>query len=211
MEILNQLGKAFQGSGKLLQQYVKDYIDVIPQSKQLILKPKAVLLLCQQATARVEQLTGLEPDANEGLIAIVEHQQIKVKVHFTPEKILFKGDFIEGQLRLLNKPKFETNSPIYRVLISGWNTFFLGGYIPNQVLPEGVRVDGDKVYYKFPKAQLRLMNALFQKLEDDSALNLSLKQGELSIESAIAINWSDLNFQDLLKIFNISFSSRQKG
>ncbi len=208
MEILNQLGKAFQSSSKLLQQYVKDYIDVIPQSKELILKPKAVLLLCQQATARVDQLTGLEPDTNEGLVAIIEHQQIKVKVHFTPEKILFNGDFIEGQLRLLNKPKFETNSLIYRVLISGWNTF-LGGYIPNQVLPEGVRVDGDKVYYKLPKAQLRLMNVLFQKLEDDSALNLSLKQGELRIESAIAINWSDLNLQGLLQIFNISFSSKQ--
>lgn len=207
MKILNQLGKAFQGSSKLLQQYVKDYINVIPQSRQLILKPKAVLLLCQQATARVDQLTGLEPDANEGLIAIVEHQQIKVELHFTPEKILFKGDSIEGKLRLLNKPKFEANSLIYRVLISGWNTF-LGGYIPDQVLPEGVRVDGNEVYYKLPKAQLQLMNALFQKREDNSALNLSLKQGELQIESAIAINWSDLNFQDLLQIFNISLVSK---
>ena len=208
MKILNQLGKAFQGSSKLLQQYVKDYVDVIPQSKQLILKSKSVLLLCQQATARVDQLTDLEPDTNEGLVAIIEHQQIKVKVHFTPEKILLDGDFIEGQLSLLNKPKFETNSLVYRVLISGWNTF-LGGYIPNQVLPEGVRVDGDKVYYRLPKAHLRLMNVLFQKLEDGSALNLSLKQGELRIESAIAINWSDLNLQGLLQIFNIPFSSKQ--
>ena len=208
MEILNQLGKAFQSSSKLLQQYVKDYIGVIPQSKQLILKPKAVLLLCQQATDRVGQLTALEPDINEGLVAIIEHQQIKVEVHFTPEKILFNGDFIEGQLNLLNKPKFETNSLIYRVLISGWNTF-LGGYIPNQILPEGVRVDDDKIYYRLPKAQLQLMNALFQKLEDDSALNLSLRQGELKIESAVIINWNDLDFQSLLKVFNISFSSSQ--
>ncbi len=203
MEILNQLGKAFQGSVKLLQMYVKDYIDVSPQSKQLIVKPKAVLLLCQQATDRVEQLTGLEPDANEGLMAIVEHQQIKVKIYFTPEKILFNGDLIEGQLRLLSKPQFETNSLIYKILVSGWNSF-LGGYIPNQVLPEGVRVDGDKVYYALPKAQLRLMNILFQNLEDNSALNLSLNQRELRIESEVVINWSDLNLQDLLQIFNIS-------
>jgi hypothetical protein len=203
MKILYQLGKALQSSGKFLQLYVKDYIDVSLQSKQLIVKPKAVLLLCQQATDRVAQLTGLEPDAAEGLIAIVEHQQIKVKIHFTPEKILFNGDLIEGQLRLLNKPQFETNSLIYRILVSGWNSF-LGGHVPNQVLPEGVRVDGDKVYYMLPKAQLQLIDTLFQNLDNNSALNLKLSQGELRINSEVAINWSDLNLQDLLQIFNIS-------
>lgn len=207
MKIPNQLGKVFQGSSKLLQQYTKDYIDVIPRSKQLILKPKTVLLFCQQATARVEQLTSLEPDTQEGLIARIQHKQVTVELHFTPEEILLKGDCIEGKLRLLNKPKLEANSLIYRVLISAWNTL-LGGNVPGQVLPEGVRVEGETVYYTLPKAQLKLMNALFQKLEDNSALNLSLKQGELQIESAIAIDWSDLNFQSLLQIFNISLGSK---
>lgn len=198
MNFFNQLGKAVQSSGKLLQNYVKDYLTVNPQSKQLILKPKAVLLLCQQATARVEKLTSLEPDVNEGLLAVIEHQQVKAKVHFTPERIVFKDDMVEGRLRLLNKIQCETDSLIYRALISGWQTF-LGGSIPNQALPEGVTVKGDQVYYKLPKAQLRLVDALFQKIEDDSALNLSLKQGELQIESAVAINWSDLNLQELIQ------------
>ncbi|WP_404789029.1 hypothetical protein [Altericista sp. CCNU0014] len=203
MKIPNQIGKAFQGSAKLLQMYAKDYIDVSLQSNQLIVKPKAVLLLCQKATDRVEQLVNLVPDANEGLIAIIEHQQIKVEIHFTPEKIFFNGDLVEGQLRLLNKPKFKANSLMYRILISGWNVF-LGGYIPNQVLPEGVRVDGDKVFYSLPKVQTRLMNALFQKLEDNSALNLFLNQGELRIESEVSINLRDISLQYLLQIFNVS-------
>ncbi len=198
MNFFNQLGKAAQSSGKLLQNYVKDYITVNPQAKQLILKPKAVLLLCQQATARVEKLTSLEPDVNEGLLAVIEHQQVKAKLHFTPEKILFKGDMVEGQLRLLNKIQCETDSLIYRALIAGWQTF-LGGSIPNKALPEGVTVQGDQVYYKLPKAQLRLVDALFQKIEDGSTLNLSLKQGELQIDSAVVINWSDLNLQELLQ------------
>ncbi|MGF1497303.1 MAG: hypothetical protein ACFB8W_10830 [Elainellaceae cyanobacterium] len=209
MKILNQLGKAVQSSGKLLQTYVKDYIAINPPSKQVTLKPKAVLLLCQQAIAKVEQLTGLEPDASEGLIATVEYQQVKARIHFTPEKLTLRGDRVEGQLRLMNAPQFETSSLVYRALIAGWKTF-LGGYIPNQVLPEGVRVEGERVYYQLPKAQLQVVEALFHNLEDGSALNLNLKQGELQIESAVAINWSDLNLQALLKILHASASGEQK-
>lgn len=209
MKILNQLGKAVQGSGNLVQNYVKDYIAIDQQSKQLILKPKAVLSLCQQVTAKIEQMTSLEPDANEGLLALVEHQQIKVKVHFTPENIVFNGEGVEDQLRLLNRPQFETDSLIYRSLILSWQVF-LGGYIPNQALPEEVWVENDKIYYKFPKAQLRLIEALFHNFEEGSSLDLTLKRGELRVQSAVAIDWSSLNLQALVQIFSASFLSKKK-
>ncbi len=201
MNPLKQLKKVIQNSGNLLQDYVKDYIAVSPKSKELVLKPKAVLLLCQQAISRVEQLTSLEPDTNEGLIATIERGQIKVKVHFSPEKVLLNGNVVEGQLRLLNKPQVESDSMIYQTLIAGWK-IFLGGNLPNHALPEGVRVDGDMVYYRLSNTQLQVLDMLFQNLENNSTLNLNLKEGELRIESAIAINWSDLNLQGLLQIFN---------
>lgn len=210
MKILNRFGQAVQRSSQFLQKYVEDYIAVNPQAKQFILKPKAVLLLCQQATARVEQLTSLEPDPQEGLVAVIEQNQVKVKVHFTPEKMVLKGDVIEGQLRLLNTPQIETKSSIYNALISGWRTF-LGGYIPNQALPEGVRVNGNQVYYQLPKEQLGVIATLFRNLEDESSLSLSLKQGELQIESTVAINWNDLDLQSLLQIFNSALSNQQNG
>lgn len=203
MKILNQIKQAVQNPSQLWQTYVTDYIAIDRSAKQLVLKPKTVLLLCQQAKTRVEQLKSLKPDANEGLIATFEQEQIDVKIHFTPEKIVFRGDTVEGHLRLLKAPAIETDSLFYRALVSGWRTF-LGGYIPNQALPEGVRVEGDKVYYQFPKGQLRLLNALFHRLEDQSALDLSLKQGELRITSVIAVDWSDFKLQDLAQIFGDS-------
>ena len=200
MKIFNQLGKVAQNSGKLLQKQVEDYVVVNPPAQQLILKPKTVLLLCQKAIHQVEQLTSLEPDSQEGLIATIEQKQIKAKIHFTPEKIYLKGDLVEGQLRLLQKPQVESSSLMYRTLIAGWSTF-LGGHIPNQALPEGVRLEGNLVYYTLPKAQLRLVDALFHNLQDGSALNLTLQQGELQIRSTVAINWSDLNLLSLIQLF----------
>ena len=64
-----------------------------------------------------------------------------------------------------------------------------------------MRVEGQFVYYQFPKAQLRILDALFQNLEDGSALNLNLNQGELHIKSDVSVNWSDLNLQTLLQVF----------
>lgn len=200
MKIFNQLGKVAQSSGKLLQKQAENYLVISPASRQIVLKPKTVELLCQQAVQRVEQITALEIAPDEGLIATVEHQQVKIKVHFTPEKILLKGDLIEGQLRLIKKPQVESESFLYRTLIAGWKTF-LGGHIPAQALPEGVRIEGNLVYYSFPVAQLRLIEALFHNLEDGSSLNLELKHGELKIDSAVAINWSDLNLLSLMQLF----------
>ena len=207
MNIFNQLGKVAQNSGKLLQKQAENYLVVSPATRQVILKAKTVELLCQQAVQRVEQMTALEIAPDEGLIATVEHQKVKLKVHFTPEKILLKGDLIEGQLRLIQKPQVESESFLYRTLISGWNTF-LGGHIPAQALPKGVRIEGNLVYYAFPVAQLRLIEALFHNLEDGSSLNLELKQGELRIDSAVAINWSDLNLLSLIQLFAASSNKK---
>ena len=203
MGILDQLGKAVQNSSQRLKEYVGTYISLDSQSKQLVLKSKATSLLCQQAVSRVEQLKSLEPDSQEGLIAEIEHQGIKVRILFTPEQIFFKKDTIEGQLRLIDKPKFETDSFIYKTLIAGWSTV-LGGYIPQKALPEGIRIIGDKVYYTLPKSELKLLSALFSRLDDGSALTLSLEQGELKIKSGVSINWDDFNLQSLRQIFNIN-------
>lgn len=201
MKPLKQLKRAIQNSSNLLQNHVSNYIEISPESKQLVLKPKAVLLLCQQAVDRVEQLTSLVPDINEGLIATIEHGQVKVKIKFSPDKVFLNGDAVEGQLRLLNKPEIESDSMIYRTLIAGWK-IFLGGNIPSHALPEGVRVDGEMVYYRFPNTKLQILDVLFHSLENGSALNLNLKEGELKVQSDVSINWSEINFQGLLRFLN---------
>lgn len=199
MGFLDQLGKVAQNSGKLLQKQVEDYIIVDPPAQQLILKAKTVELLCQKTVQRVEQLTALEPDSQQGLLATIEQNQIKAKIHFIPEKICIKGELVEGQLRLLQKPQVESSSLMYSTLIAGWSTF-LGGHIPNQALPEGVRLAGDVVYYTLPKGQLRLIDALFHNVQDGSALHLDLQQGELQIKSTVAINWRDINLLSLIQL-----------
>ena len=205
MGILDQLGKAVQNSSQWLKDYAGAYISLDPQSKQLVLKPKSTSFLCQQAVSKVEQLKSLKPDIEEGLIAEIEHQGIKAKVHFTPEMIFFKDDTVEGQLRLIDKPKFEADSFIYKTLIAGWSTI-LGGYIPEKALPDGIRIAGDKVYYKLPKSKLKLLSALFSKLDNGSALTLELIKSELMIKSEISIDWSDLNLKTLGEVFNITGS-----
>ena len=88
MDIFNLFGEF----GKLLQESVRDYVSLNTQLKQLTIENKAILLLCQQAIARVNQLTSLTPSDTKGLIAVIQHEKITIKVHFTPFQILFKGD-----------------------------------------------------------------------------------------------------------------------
>jgi hypothetical protein len=198
MNIFNQLGKL----GKLLQEDVRDYISLNIQLKQLTIENKGILLLCQQAIARVDQLTSLNPSNTEGLIAVIQHEKMTIKAHFTPLQILFKGDIIEGKLKLLSKPDIETDSLIYRPLVLIWKTL-LGGKIDNKALPEKMKIEGDIIYYEFPKDQVQLIDALFHKIEDNSVLNLDLIAGRLIIESQVSINWRDINLQELSQIFNL--------
>jgi hypothetical protein len=201
MSIFNQLKTKVQESKQVLTGIIKEYILFSPESKQLTLKQKTVLLFCQQAVSRVEQLKSLEPDFSEGLIATVEHKKIQVKIHFTPVKITLNENSIEGELRLLTPPQFHTDSIVYRYLIAGWQNF-LGGKIPHGKLPEGVRVEDDKVYYTFSRNQSQLIEALFSSLKNESTLITNLKQGELMIETSVALGWGNFDLQKLLQLFN---------
>lgn len=140
---------------------------------------------------------------SEGLIATIEHNKFQVKIHFTPEKITLNKDNIEGKLRLLTKPQFETENTIYRYLIAGWQNF-LGGRIPNAALPENIRIENEIIHYCMPRNQSQLMEALFSSLKTESALTTNLKQGELTIKTSAALSLSrnDFNTQRLLKLLH---------
>lgn len=196
MNIFNKAKTKFQESGKLVQKLIEEYVVFNLKEKQLILKKKTVELLCQQAELKVDKLTNLTPDAEEGMIALIEHNKIQIKIHFTPEKITLKDECIEGQLHLLTPPQFETESLVYRSLIAGWK-IFLGGQIPNQVLPEQFRVEGDKIYYTLPRNQLQLLDAFFHNLQTDSCLMTNLKQGELIIISSVGLSLNNFKLQSL--------------
>lgn len=199
MSVFKKIQATLQVSKQLGQRYVEEYIAFSAETKQLTLKKKTVLLLCQQAEARVEKLQKLEPHPEEGLIATIQHKDILAKVHFTPEQITLQEDCIEGELRLLNFPDFQTESLVYRYLIAGWKTF-LGGKVPNAVLPEGVRMEGEKVYYNFPRNQAPLLDTLFSGLENGSVLMTDLRQGELTLQTSVAVNWKDFKIQNLLQL-----------
>jgi hypothetical protein len=202
MSVFKKIKATVQVSKQLGQRYIEEYMTFSSETKQLTLTKKTVLLLCQQAVTRVDKLQKLEPDTKEGLIATIEHKNILAKVNFTPEKITLQEDCVEGELRLLNSPEFQTESFVYRYLIAAWKTF-LGGKIPNGVLPEGVRIEGKKVYYSFPRNQAPLLDALFSSLEKGSVLITDLKQGELTIQTSVAVNWQDFKVQSLLKLIKV--------
>ena len=63
------------------------------------------------------------------------------------EKITLNQDNIEGELCLLTPPQFHIESIIYRYLIAGWQNF-LGGRVPNAVLPDSIRIV-EKLYKLF--------------------------------------------------------------
>jgi hypothetical protein len=201
MSLFNKITATFQDSKQFLIKIIQEYLTLDLEAKQLTLKKKFVLLLCQQAEFRVEQLKNLEPDPDEGLIATIDYNNIQTTLHFTPEKITFENDFIKGELRLLKPPKFDTDSIVYRSLIAGWRTF-LGGKIPNQALPKEVRIENNKVYYTLPRNQLEVLDALFHNLENGSALIMNLEQGDLTIESSADISWSNFKLQNLLYFIN---------
>ncbi|WP_225977473.1 hypothetical protein [Nostoc sp. CENA543] len=145
MGVFNKITTTFQEPRQLIQKSLEEYIVFSLEAKQLTLRKKVVLLLCKKAQSRVEQLKSLEPDLEEGLIATIEYNQIQVKLHFTPEKITLNKDDIEGEIRLLKPPQFDTESIVYRYLIAGWK-IFLGGKVPNGALPKEVRIEDDKIY-----------------------------------------------------------------
>ncbi|MBW4668038.1 MAG: hypothetical protein KME60_11605 [Cyanomargarita calcarea GSE-NOS-MK-12-04C] len=202
MSIFNKITATFQKSRKVLQKTLEEYVTFSSEAKQLTLKKKTVLLLCQQAQSRVEKVKSLQPDSDEGLIAIIEHQQIQVQLHFTPEKITLGEKDIEGELRLLKPPQFDSDSIVYRYLIASWN-MFLGGKIPNGALPQGVKVEKNKIYYTLPRNQSQLLDSLFHNLEKGSTLTTNLKQGDLVIETSVSLNLNDLKLQNFLQMLNI--------
>ncbi|UKO98678.1 hypothetical protein [Nostoc sp. UHCC 0870] len=202
MSIFNKITATFQESKEFLKRSLEEYIMFSSEAKQLILKKKVILLLCQQAESRVEQLKSLEPDFEEGLIATIEYNKVQVKLHFTPEKITLNKEYIEGELRLLKPPQFDTESIVYRYLIAGWKTF-LGGKLPNGALPKEVRIENNKVYYTLPRNQLQLLDSLFHSLENGSALMTNLKQGDLTIETSVALSWNNVKLQNLVQFLNL--------
>lgn len=202
MGVFNRAKANFQNSGMLVQKLIEEYVVFDSQAKQLALKNKTILLLCQQAQLKVDKLTSLIPAPEEGLIAVIEHNKTQTKLHFTPEKITLKDNCIEGQLRLLSSPQIEAESVVYRSLIAAWR-IFLGSQIPNQVLPETVRVDGNTIYYTLARDRLQLLDAFFHNLQTNSYLITSLKQGELTINSSIALNWNNFKLQSLYHALNL--------
>ncbi|MHC5745163.1 MAG: hypothetical protein ACYTXT_25345 [Nostoc sp.] len=202
MSFFNKFAATFEESRQFLKRSLEEYIMFSSEAKQLTLTKKMVLLLCQQAESRVEQLKSLEPHSEEGLIATIEYNKIQVKLHFTPEKITLNKDCIEGELRLLNPPQFETEAIVYRHLIAGW-TRFLGGKFPLGNLPKEVRIENNKVYYTLPRNQLQLLDSLFPNLENGSALMTKLQQGELTIETSVALSWNNFKLQNLLQLLNL--------
>lgn len=189
MGLFNKITATFQDYRQFLKKSLEDYMMFSPEAKQLTLKKKVVLLLCQQAESRVEQLKSLEPDLEEGLRATIEYNNIQVKLHLTPEKITLNQDYIEGEIRLFTPPQFHTESIVDRYLIAAWKTF-LGGKVPNGALPKEVRIKNNKVYYTLPRNQLQLLDSLFHSLENGSALMTNIKQGDLTIETSVALKMS---------------------
>jgi hypothetical protein len=189
MGLFNKITATFQDYRQFLKKSLEDYMMFSPEAKELTLKKKVVLLLCQQAESRVEQLKSLEPDLEEGLRATIEYNNIQVKLHLTPEKITLNQDYIEGEIRLFTPPQFHTESIVDRYLIAAWKTF-LGGKVPNGALPKEVRIKNNKVYYTLPRNQLQLLDSLFHSLENGSALMTNIKQGDLTIETSVALKMS---------------------
>jgi hypothetical protein len=202
MGLFKNIQKTVGNAGKILENILQSYIEFNTPAKQLILKPKTVTFLCRQVESKIEQIISLTPDDTQGLIAIIQQDKIEVKLHFKPKLITLKEDCIEGELQLLKQPDIQSDSLIYKTLIGGWK-IFLGGYIPQNVLPEKIKVMGDKIYYTLPRNEVKLLEVLFKTVTPGSTLFTDMKAGELIIESAIAVNGNDVNLSELISILKL--------
>ena len=201
MNIFKNIKQKAQSAGKALLPLVKQYLDVNPEEQEIIIKPQATVFLCKQVQGKVEKIKSLKPDEKKGLIADIEHNSINITIHFNPECITLKEDCIQGQLRLINKPDIKTDSKVYNTLIAGWKVF-LGGYIPQSALPENVKVEGEKVFYTFPRNQLKTLEALLKGVKNESVFNTDINEGQFTIKSNVSLDWSNIDIQDFLSSFN---------
>jgi hypothetical protein len=202
MGLFKNLGQKVKNTGTLLQPLLQSYLAFKPSAKQLIFKQKTVNFLCQQAQVKIEQITSLKPDEEKGLIAVIKHQDISAKIHFTPESITIKENWIEGKLKILDQPEINSDSRLYNYLIGGWQ-IFLGGKVPNFVLHENIKVENNYIYYTFPRGEIKLLEVLLKTVENDSNLKTNLQKGELIIETSVIINWQEINLKDLISILKI--------
>ncbi|WP_069790995.1 hypothetical protein A5482_015200 (plasmid) [Cyanobacterium sp. IPPAS B-1200] len=201
MNIFKNIKQKAQNTGKVLLPLVKQYLDVNPEEQEIIIKPQATLFLCKQVQGKVEKIKSLKPDEKKGLIADIEHNSINITIHFNPECITLKEDCIQGQIKLINKPDIKTDSKVYNTLIAGWKVF-LGGYIPQSALPENVKVEGDKVFYTFPRNQLKTLEALLKGVKNESVFNTDINEGQFTIKSNVSLDWNNIDIQAFLSSFN---------
>jgi hypothetical protein len=185
MSLLTNIKKIVGASSQIIWREILDsYLVFNPKTQQLTLKAKAVNLLCSLVESKIEQISSLQPSETEGLIATIEHNNSKIELHFTPESITFTKDYIEGQLRILEQPLIHSDDWLYKSLIGGWKVF-LGGNIPNFAFSEELTIDGDKVYYKFLREDIKLLKDLCDETEENIPLVTRFYQGELTIQGVI--------------------------
>jgi len=201
MSLLKKIAEKAKNTGKLFKPLIEPYLEFNTESKEIILTPKTVLFLCQQTQAKNEQIRSLKPAENQGLIAEIKYQDFDITLHFTPVSITLTEDTIQGELKLLKKPDFKSDHLVYKTLIAGWK-IFLGGKIPESKLPEKIKVEGDKVFYSFPRQQVKILAVLLKGIKSDSTLMMNLEQGKLIINTDIAIDLDNINLQDFFSILN---------
>lgn len=200
MNLFKNLQETVNKSKEALQQLATGYISLNPQSKQLILRKHTVSLLCQQVEKKVSQITSLKPHPTEGLLAVIQRDNMTITLHFTPVSVTFKEDVIEGKIKLLQKLDIKTDSWFYNTLLQGWKVF-LGGVIPNVSL-EKIKIEGQDVLYSFPRNEIKLLEILFEGINAGSSLNLSLKQEELAIGGDLSISWDKINIKELITLLH---------
>lgn len=205
---MRKFNNLFQNKGKLLLPLIKPYFNFDTEAKQIIFQPKTVLFLCRKAESKIEQLISLNPHKQEGLIAEIQHDNLQAKIHFTPETITLTDDYVEGQLKLLNQPDIKSDSPMWNLFIGGWKVFLGGKKVPQSFLPENIRVEDNRVYYKFPREQIKVLNLLCQGIENRSKLLTTLKEGMLIINSDVAFDWKKIDIQQLLLMLTELKNSR---
>lgn len=201
MSLFKKIKEKAKNTGKLLKPLIQPYLELKPESKEIILKPKMVLFLCQQVEAKNKKIKSLKPAPQEGLIAEINYQYFDVTVHFTPKSITLTEDTIQGELKLLKKPDLKSEHLVYKTLITGWK-LFLGGNITESKLPENMKLEGDSIFYIFPRQQVKILAILLKGIKSDSTLRINLRQGKLIINTDIAIELDNINLQDFLTILN---------
>lgn len=160
----------------LFDKLMADYAEISADGRSATLKQPSLNQLIALAVAKIPELTKLELEKEQGLIATIEKGLLKVRVHFTLNHIVLHEHTVSGQIELLNNIQGE--DWLSKILIKIMSIIF-GDNTINRKLPKNIKKSGSFIDFEIDREELGILNTLFAVVKPETKIETQLANKQL--------------------------------